>query len=108
MVPREGHLAFDGQDDRVYLGTESWGYYGEYSFEAWVNVRKYTNDDGQGSFIFGNERNDNGGIYVGLDSVGHIMTYHPIPGFACQSSIKYVDRYCLCTINSPNWTVCER
>jgi uncharacterized delta-60 repeat protein len=80
-----GALAFDGQDDRVILGTENWGYNGEYSFEAWINVRKYTNDDGQGSLIFGNERNDNGGIYVGLDSVGHVMTYHPNTGFVVSS-----------------------
>ena len=85
-----GALDFDGKDDYVDLGNmypiEN-GNYGQYSFEAWIKVRAYTNDDGLGSWIFGDERNFNGGIQVQLDTSGYITTFHPNTGFV-KSSYK--------------------
>jgi uncharacterized delta-60 repeat protein len=85
-----GALDFDGKDNVVDLGYMypiSSGNYGQYSFEAWIKVRAYTNDDGLGSWIFGDERNFNGGIQVQLDTLGYITTFHPNVGFV-KSSYK--------------------
>jgi uncharacterized delta-60 repeat protein len=87
---RGGALDFDGVNDYVdlgYMNPLSSGNYGQYSFEAWIKVRGYTNDDGLGSFIFGNERNFNGGIQVELDTSGYITTFYPSAGFV-RSSYK--------------------
>lgn len=79
-----GALDFDGVDDYVDLPDLSYSLNdgsSEYTFEAWIKVRGYTNDDGTGSWIFGNERNFNGGIQVQLDIDGYVTTFHPALGF---------------------------
>lgn len=83
-----GALDFDGVDDRINLSNIyaiTSGNYGEYSFEAWVKVHAYTNDDGVGSWIFGDESNGNGGIQVQLNTEGYIITFQPSVGFVVSS-----------------------
>ncbi|HEX5152294.1 MAG TPA: LamG-like jellyroll fold domain-containing protein [Parafilimonas sp.] len=85
-----GALDFDGIDDFVdlkYMYPIQGGNYGQYSFEAWIKLRAYTNDDGLGSWIFGDERNLNGGIQVQLDTEGYVTTFHPNVGIV-KSSYK--------------------
>ena len=75
-----GALDFDGVNDRVdisYLNPINSFAYGQYSFEGWIKVRGYNQN---GSVIFGDERNNNGGILVQLDSKGYISTYQPNVG----------------------------
>lgn len=82
-----GALDFDGVDDRVYINSYldpiNSISYGQYAFEAWIKVRGYGAD---GSLIFGNERNNNSGIIVELNSKGYITTYHPSVGYVVSKS----------------------
>lgn len=87
-----GALDFDGVDDRVNLG-DFYNYTGQYSFEAWIKPRAYTNDDGFGSWIFGDERNFNGGIQVQLDTSGYITTFSPSIGFVKSSYQVLLDTW---------------
>ncbi len=83
-----GALDFDGINDRVdinYLSDPVASYnYGQYSFEAWIKVRGYNKTEG--SVIFANERNNNGGIIVSLDTKGFITTYQPSVGTITSKS----------------------
>jgi uncharacterized delta-60 repeat protein len=79
-----GALDFDGIDDRVNLGFVNAAVFGQFSFETWIDVRDYGSDK-NGSCIFGDERNNNRGIYLGLDTNGYITTYHPNTGFVVSS-----------------------
>ncbi len=89
-----GALDFDGIDDRVdlaYIDPVGAGEDGQYSFEAWIKVKAYNKKEN--SVIFGNERNNNGGIVVALDTKGYISTYQPAAGTITSSYKVPIDTW---------------
>ena len=78
-----GALDFDGVDDRAYVAInpvlrDS----NRYTFESWIKVRSYTKG---GSVVFGNQRNNDAGIVVGMNENGYIITYQPQVGTVTSS-----------------------
>ena len=71
-------IHLDGTDDRINVGSlkfVSTGTAGQFTIEGWVKVTAYNTSTG--SWIFGDERNSNKGVYLMISPDGNIQTYVP-------------------------------